>query len=367
MKRRAHIRLEDIARRLGVSRVTVSKALRGHPDISQEMTARVHRAADEMGYIPNIIARSLSSRRTGMVGLVVPKIAHFFFGSLIEGVYNAAFENNCETILTVSQENPERELKHLRTLISMRVDGIIISITQTTTDLSMFSSLKKSGIPVLFVDRCPDPPLEGFNSVTVDDRSGAYKAVEQAIRLGYRRIACIGGGTHINIGKRRLAGFEAALKHYSIPVQREWIVTGGFSKNVGYDGFMRFYASKKLPEFIFAMTYPVAIGIYEAAKEVGLRIPNDIDLICFGDSDVARILSPALSCVTQPAYELGQKSLDLMLKTISHPETAGSQHLILPTELLLRETCTGKNTIVSSPDNGRPVAAAAVPGAAQES
>lgn len=360
MKRRAHTRLEDIARRLNVSRVTVSKALRGHPDISQEMTARVHKVADDMGYIPNIIARSLSSRRSGMVGLVVPKIAHFFFGSLIEGVYNAAFESNCETILTVSQENPERELKHLRTLVSMRVDGIIISITQTTTDLGIFSSLKKSGIPVIFVDRCPDPPLEGFNTVTVDDRAGAYKAVEQAIRLGYRRMACIGGGTHINIGHHRLAGFEAAMKHHGIPVQKDWIASGGFDKNTGYEGFMRFYASRKIPEFIFAMTYPIALGIYEAAKEVGLKIPNDVDLICFGDSDVGRILSPALSCVTQPANELGRKAFDLMAKTIAHPETAGEQHLILPTELLLRETCTGKNTVVVSPDNGRPTLPAEV-------
>ncbi len=355
MKRRAHTRLEDIARRLGVSRVTVSKALRGHPDISQGMTARVRKVADEMGYIPNIIARSLSSRRSGMVGLVVPKIAHFFFGSLIEGVYNAAFENNCETILTVSQENPERELKHLRTLVSMRVDGIIISITQTTTDLGIFSTLKKSGIPVLFVDRCPDPPLEGFNTVTVDDRAGAYKAVEQAIRLGYRRFACIGGGTHINIGKRRLEGFESALKQHGIPLQKDWIATGGFGKEAGYEGFMRFYAGRKLPEFIFAMTYPVALGIYEAAKEVGLKIPDDVDLICFGDSDVGRILSPALSCITQPAHELGRKAFDVMLKTISHPDSAGDQHLILPTELLLRETCTGKNTIVAPIQTSQPV------------
>jgi LacI family transcriptional regulator len=348
VKRRTHTRLEDIARRLGVSRVTVSKALRGHPDISQEMTARVRKAADEMGYIPNIMARSLSSRRSGMVGLVVPKIAHFFFGSVIEGVYNTAFESNYETILTVSQENPGRELKHLRTLASMRVDGIIISITQTTTDLSIFSSIQKSGVPVLFLDRCPEPPLHGFNSVTVDDAGGAYKAVEQAIKMGYQRIACVGGGTHINIGKHRLAGFEAALKHHGIPLQKEWVVTGGFGKNVGYDGFMQFYASKKIPEFIFAMTYPIALGIYEAAKEVGMKIPDDLDLICFGDSDVSRILSPALSCVTQPAYELGSKAFDLMLMTISHPDTAGEQHVVLSTELLLRETCTGKNTIASA-------------------
>ena len=366
MKKRVHTRLEDIARRLGVSRVTVSKALRGHPDISQEMTARVRKVADEMGYIPNIIARSLSSRRSGMIGLVVPKIAHFFFGSVIEGVYNAAFENNYETILTVSQENPEREWKHLRTLVSMRVDGIIISITQTTTDLSTFTSLQNSGIPVLFLDRCPEPPLRGFNTVTVDDKGGAYKAVEQAIWLGYKRIACIGGGTHINIGKHRLAGFEAALKRSGLPLQKEWIVTGGFGKNTGYDGFMQFYASKKMPEFIFAMTYPIALGVYEAAKEVGLKIPDDVDLICFGDSDVSRVMSPALSCVTQPANELGTKAVDLMLKTISHPDTAGEQHLVLPTELLLRETCTGKNMIVVPPDNGQGDIPVALPGPAQK-
>jgi LacI family transcriptional regulator len=135
-------------------------------------------------------------------------------------------------------------------------------------------------------------------------------------------------------------------------MQKDWIVTGGFGKNVGYDGFMQFYASKKMPEFIFAMTYPIALGIYEAAKEVGLKIPDDMDLICFGDSDVSRVMSPALSCVTQPAHELGSKAFDLMLKTISYPDTAGEQHLVLPTELLLRETCTGKNTIVVPPDNG---------------
>lgn len=351
MKRHLHITLDDIAGRLNVSRVTVSKALRGHPDISAEMTRRVKKVADELGYTPNIIARSLSSRRSSMIGLVVPKIAHFFFGSVIEGVYHMAFENNYETILTVSLEDPERERRHLQTLVSMRVDGIIISISQATRNLDIFSLIKKTGTPVLFLDRRPEPPLPGFNSVVVDDKGGAYKAVEQAIKVGYRKIACIGGNTHINIGMNRLQGFENAMKAHGIPVNREWIVTGGFGKNVGYDGFMQFYSSGHVPEFIFAMTYPIALGIYEATKELGLRIPQDVDLISFGDSDVSRVISPALSCVAQPSYELGSKAVELMLKTIAHPESAGDQHLVLPTEVVLRETCTGKSIVVTPKNN----------------
>lgn len=356
MKRHNHITLDDIAKRLRVSRVTVSKALRGHPDISVEMTKRVLKLANELGYSPNIIARSLSSRRTNMVGVVVPKIAHFFFGSVIEGIYNAAFENNYEIILTVSQENPDRERKHLQTLASMRVDGIIVSISQGTTDLSMFTRIREMGIPVLFLDRRPEPPLPGFSSVIVDDKTGAYKAVEQAIKVGYRKIACIGGNMHINIGRNRLMGFENALKAHDIPLKKDWIITGGFGKNVGYDGFMQMHTSGNMPEFIFAMTYPVALGIYEAAKELGLRIPEDIDLICFGDSDVSRVISPSLSCVLQPSYELGMKAVELMLKTISFPDAAQTQTIVLPTELVLRETCTGKKMIVPAKNNGHGLA-----------
>ncbi len=357
MKRRAHITLEDIARRLKVSRVTVSKALRGHPDISEDTVKRVRKVVDELGYSPNIIARSLSSRRSNMIGLVVPKIAHFFFGSVIEGVYNKAFENNYETILTVSQENADRERKHLQTLVSMRVDGIIVSISQETRDPDLFRWIQKMGVPTLFLDRRPEPPLQGFNSVVVDDKGGAFKAVEQAIKVGYRKIACIGGNTHINIGKNRLSGFESALRQHDIPIKKEWIIAGGFGKDTGYDGFMRFHSSGRLPEFIFAMTYPIALGVYDAAKELGLKIPADIDLICFGDSDVSRVISPALSCVVQPSYELGAKAVELMLKTLEHPESAQEQHLVLPTELLLRETGTGKNTVVAPAGVGQNIIA----------
>jgi LacI family transcriptional regulator len=208
---------------------------------------------------------------------------------------------------------------------------------------------------LLFLDRQPEPPLAGFSSVLVDDKGGAFKAVEHAISLGYRKIACIGGNTHINIGKHRLAGFEAAMKKHDIPVCEQWIINGGFGRQTGYDGLMQLRAQGTVPELIFAMTYPIALGIYDAAREAGMRIPEDVDVISFGDSDVSRVISPALSCVRQPNYELGAKGVELLLKIIAHPDAAAEQHIVLPTELLLRETCTGKNCIAKVPINNNTV------------
>ena len=342
MKRSSHITLEDIARRLKVSRVTVSKALRGHPDISEETTKRVKKVASELGYTPNIIARNLSSRRSNMIGLVVPKIAHAFFGAVIEGIYNTAFEKNYETILTVSQENAERERKHLQTLVAMRVDGILISISRETKDTDIFESIRRLGIPLLFFDRRPEPPLPGFSSVLVDDRAGVFEAVEHAIKIGSRKLGFVGGDPTINIGRNRLAGFEQALNENRIPINKSWITNGGYGKDDGYAGLKHLYNNGPMPEFLFAATYPVALGIYEAAKELGLKIPDDIDLICFGDSDVGRFISPAISVIRQPTHEMGVRAVQIMLENIASPEITREHHVILPTQLLLRETCVEK-------------------------
>ena len=173
MEKSIHITLDDIAKRLNVSKVTVSKALRGHPDISKETTQLVKKVAEELGYTPNYMARNLSSRHSNTIGVVIPKIAHFFFSAVIESIYDAAFYNNYEIILTVSQESEDRQTKHIESLLAMRVDGLIISITQQTRDLSIFEKVKRQGIPLTFIDRILDIP--NTSSVTVDDRGGRFR------------------------------------------------------------------------------------------------------------------------------------------------------------------------------------------------
>ncbi|HVO76208.1 MAG TPA: LacI family DNA-binding transcriptional regulator [Ignavibacteriaceae bacterium] len=328
------IKLEDLAKKLKVSKVTISKALRGHPDISPETTEKVKELAEKLGYTPNVMARNLSARKSNTIGLVVPKIAHLFFSSIIESVYDTAFKNNYETLLTISQEKADREKKHILSLLAMKVDGLIISITQETEDLSIFQRVMDLNIPIVFVDRVPK--LSGVSSVTVDDKGGAYSAIEFAAKKGYKKIAHVGGYNHINIGKFRCEGFNDAMKDYNIPIHPEWVVEGGFGEQDGYEGFMKIFKTGKLPEFILAVTYPVALGIYSAAKEAGVKIPEDIEVTCFGYNLLNRYTPSIFNFVSQPAQELGREAVNLILEKINYPKDSKPKNIQLKTYLHLR-------------------------------
>lgn len=326
------IKLEDLAKKLKVSKVTISKALRDHPDISAATTARVKELADKLGYMPNVMAKNLSARKSNNIGLVVPKIAHFFFASVIESIYNTAFENNYEIVLTVSQEKYERERKHILSLLSMRVDGLLISVTQETKDIAIYERVINSGVPLVFIDRVP--AMSNISSVTVNDTDGAFSAVDYAIKKGYTKIAHIGGYQNINIGRARHEGFLNAMRSNAIPVNDNWIIQGGFGEEDGYNGFKKIYEKKKLPQYIFADTYPIALGIYAAANELGIRIPEDIEVTCFGKNTFNRFTPTIFNFVDQPTQELGKEAVKLMIEQINNPD-ARPKNIILNTELIL--------------------------------
>ncbi len=341
MKEKA-VTLSDIAQKLNISTVTVSKALRNHPDISPKTTKLIKNMAVEMGYTPNIMARNLSARRSNTIGVVVPKVAHHFFGTIVESVYDIAFENNYEIILTVSQESAERERKHLQTLLAMKVDGIIVSITQETSDYSIFEMIERRGVPIVFIDRIPEMNIS-YNSVVIDDRGGAFKAVEHAIKLGYKKIGHFGGFSKINIGRERLLGFYDAMKQYGLEVNKAWVLEGGFGEEYGYENFLKLYSQNNLPDVILAVSYPVALGIYMAASEVGMRIPEDIDLICFGSADVQKFLSPPLSCINQHTEMISRHAMDILFENIERKDGFVCQKRVVDTDLILRGTCIRYN------------------------
>jgi LacI family transcriptional regulator, galactose operon repressor len=334
------IKLEDLAKKLKVSKVTISKALRNHPDISSATTKRVKDLADKLGYVPNYMAKNLSARKSNTIGLVIPKIAHLFFASVIESIYDTAFENNYETLLTVSQEQEEREKKHILSLLSMRVDGLIVSITQETQDTTIFKRVLHQNIPLVFVDRVPE--LDGVSSVTVDDKGGSYSAVTYAIGKGYRKMAHIGGYPHVNIGKARREGFVEALKANNLPINENWIIGGGFGEADGYNGFMKIYDKKNLPEYILSVTYPVALGIYNAATELGIRIPEDIEVTCFGKNSFNESIPSVFNFVDQPTRELGKCATDLIIRHINDPKGFEPEHIELKTQLIINN---GKSRI----------------------
>lgn len=336
------VKLKNIAEKLNVSVVTVSKALRNHSDISKQMTATIKSVAKEMGYTPNYLARNLSSKKSHMIGVVVPKVAHFFFGDITECIYDYANEKKYEVILTVSQENAEKEKKNIQTLLSMQVDGLIISITQETKDFSVFKTLIQRGIPVVFIDRIP--PLDNINIVEADNFGGAYKAITHAINLGYKKIAHFAGYSDINIGQERFRGFEQAMKDNNVPVMPYWVSRGGFGEKHGYDTFMELYKAKRLPDLIFAVTYPVALGVYMAARELGLKIPEDIDIICFGNTKVQEFLSPPLSCINQPVSQIAKNAVQLLIDNMNNRENYVPKKIEIDTNLILRGTCINFNS-----------------------
>lgn len=327
------IKLEDLARKLSVSKVTISKALRNHSDISVKMRSKVKELADKLGYTPDFMAKNLSSKRSKIIGVVVPKIAHFFFASVIESIYETALENDYEIVLMVSQEMAERERKHILTLLSMRVDGLIVSITQETKDLSIFRQVQSRNVPLVFIDRVPD--LKNVPSVTVDDKGGAYYAVEYFIKKGIKKIGHIGGYRYINIGKQRFEGFIEAMRHNKVSVNQNWIIEGGFGEEDGYRGFLEMHSRGSLPSAILAVSYPVALGINEAALDKGLRIPDNFLVTCFGNNNFQHLVPSMFNFVDQPTIELGKEAVNLVLNILESPKKLISKNIQLKTKLLL--------------------------------
>jgi LacI family transcriptional regulator len=336
----SQITLADIARELQVSKVTISKALRDHPDISSATKERVREVAKKLGYFPNYFARNLSSKKSGAIGVLVPKLTHHFFSTVIESIYDTALEHNYEVILMVSQEDSQRETLHLQTLISMRVDGLLISLSKMTPDLSIFKEIEKLSIPTVFFDRVLNQ-LD-FSTVTTDDINGAYLLVKHAIGQGFRKIAHLAGYSHTNIGKARRQGYEEALHDHGIELPEEWIIEGGFAEKDGKEGFRKLMRSGNLPEMIFTVTYPVALGVISAAKAANLQIPEKLDLVCFGGSDYNKCVYPSITCVEQPAKDLGNQATKLLLHQIMQGESNSDKHLVLPTRLYQGDTCQSK-------------------------
>ncbi len=339
-KNSKQITLSDIAKKLNVSTVTVSKALRNHPDISDKRAAEIKKKAKKLGYIPNLAARNLSAKKTNTIGVIVPVIANSFFANYVESIYEFAFENNYDIILAVSNENSEQERKHLETMLSMRVDGIIISVAEQSNNEDIFKRIKKLNIPIVFFDRTITKT--GYSSVTLANRKGAFEAVEKALELGYKKIGHVGGWQNSNIGKDRYLGFKEALLKHKIKIKKDWIIFTGFGKEDGYNAFMKFYKNGNLPEFIFAVTFPVGLGIVEAAKEVGVKIPKELDIVCFGDSNINEYLKPSISCVIHNTKEFASEAFKLVTEQVNGENNVPEKHLEITIKFLQKDTCKKK-------------------------
>ncbi len=325
------VTLSDIAERMGLTKVSISKALRDHPDISSHTKKRVKELAEKMGYAPNRLARSLTTDKTSTLGVIIPKIAHNFFADALAGINKVAFANGYEIVLCVSEEDAGFEAQHLRTLLSMQVDGLLVSVSEETEGAETFMNVQNQGIPLVFFDRVLGGV--GASTVTVDDEGGAYQVVEHAIRHGCQDIAHIGGFSHVDIGAKRRKGYEQALRDHDIPVREEWIVEGGFGELHGYRGFEQLLEAEMLPKAIFAVTFPVALGVNDAMRRIDPALQDEIQMYSFGQHELNRFFSHPHISVHQPARELGKQAITILLEEIENPDRA-PRHVELATKII---------------------------------
>lgn len=326
-----NVRLKDIAQRLDLTKVSVSKALRDHSDISEETKKRVKEMAKKMGYRPNLVARSLTSKKSQTVGVIVPKIAHSFFSSVIEGIYQAALESEYEVILGVSMEDDKLERKHIESMLDMRVEGLLISISEKTKNVKDFDLVRGMDTSLVFFDR--GFTGSNYTYLKVEDREGARKGVGYMIEQGYEKIAHLSGYLSVEIGKDRRRGYADALTEAGLKVDDKAIVEAGFSEDDGYKGFAKLMEQYGKPEAVFCVTYPVGLGVLQYMKDHKID-PAEIAILSFGSSEFNQYLSHPFTCIDQSTFELGYSAFERLILEIESDEKVTPELISLQTRIL---------------------------------
>jgi len=329
------VTIVDLAKKLGISPSTVSRALSDHPDVSKETKYLVKKLAEELHYKPNPIARSLKFSKTTTIGVIVPEIRHDFFSSAISGIEDVAYRCGYTIILCQSNESYEREVVNANVLMHHRVAGMLISISENTKSGEHFQDIIRRKIPIVFFDReFEDIPI---SKVIVDDYKGAYEAVTFLIRKGYKRIAHISGPKELSICRRRKQGYLDALKNYNIPVDESLIINAGMRENDGYIAMDKILASSNKPDAVFCINDPVALGAFQKIKESGLTIPNDIGIVGFTNNQITKFTDPPITTVEQPSFEMGKLAVEILIHIIED-KIKEPVVKILDTKLIIRNS-----------------------------
>jgi LacI family transcriptional regulator len=339
------VTIKDIARELGISPSTVSRALKDHPDISSETKRQVNALAEKLSYQPNTVALNLRKSKTNTIGVVIPEIVHFFFSTIISGIEETAHEAGYNVILTQSDENYEREVADVKDLFNSRVDGLLISMSRETKTFDHISALMNRGLPVVFYDRsCPD---ENTSKVIVDDYAGAREAVQHLIEQGCRRIAHLQAAPGTSISEGRLQGYMDALREADMPIAADLIipcVAGNLEE--GFEVGKKLLAMKNRTDGVFANNDLMAMGAMKTFKEKGVRVPADIAVVGFSNWFFSQLMDPPLSSVDQPGFEMGQRAAGLLIAQIEKINEGESaivpETITLKTRLIIRESSRRK-------------------------
>ncbi len=327
--------ISDVAKRAGVSPATVSRVLHGARNVHPDTRSRVEQAIRELGYVPSAVARSLRSKRTRSLALIVPDIANSFWTTVARGVEDAAQGHDYSVLLYNTDENPAKQFRCLDAVISQGVDGVIIA--PYNSDARNLSGLRQRNTPTVIVDR----RVDGWHVDTAlgDSVSGARALVQHLIRLGHRRIAVISGPLNTSTAEDRVLGYRIALTEAGIPVDPRLIRRGEFRAGSGEELALQLLDEGPEVTAIFAANNLIAMGVIDAAKKRGRRIPHDIALVCFDDLPNLSHIFPFLTVAVQPAYDMGMNAAQLLLSRLESEATLQPRQVVLPTRLVIRHSC----------------------------
>lgn len=330
------VTIHDISKSLGINSSTVSRALNNSSRVTKKTKDKILNKAIELGYQRNSLASKLRSNRTNTIGVIVPRISRHFFSSVIAGIEETAYNSGYDVIICQSLENLEREKNLIQTLLSNRVDGILISISMETTNYNHLNNYKESGFPLIFFDR----PCEVSTStnVIIDDFEAGFKATEHLILKGCKNIVHLRGPKELELYQKRAAGFEAALEKHNIKIDENYIIESHLMKEDGIDCAKKIL---KLPnvDAVFSANDTAAISAMQYLKSEGVKIPTDMAFVGFSNEPISAVIEPSLTTINQPDFEMGKVATSLLFEQIKNKTEANvNQTKILKPTLIVRES-----------------------------
>lgn len=333
--------LTEFAKKLNLSLSTVSKALSDSHEISIATKIKVLAKAKEFNYQANPMASSLRKHRTNTIAVIIPEVVNGFFGQVINGIESVIQENGYHLLIYLTHDDMQNEVAVTRLLQNGRVDGILISLSQHTSDISHLQVLKDKGIPLVFFDRIAEHM--DVPKVITDDYNSGIKATQHLINNGCKRIAFLSISKKLSISNKRLNGYLAALKLNNLKKDNSLIIFCDAEHSKNIEMIRELLKRKNRPDCVFASVENLAIATYAICDELHLKIPNDIKVITFSNSDTSNWLNPPLTAITQPAYEMGRRAGNIVLEMIGKTNYVYSQEIIILNSTLVERVSTKNN------------------------
>lgn len=340
--RRHQTTIIDIAKSLGVSNSTVSRALHGHADISPETRQAVLNMAVQLDYQPNQLAYNLVKSSTNTIGMIVPEFHNSFFPNVIIGAHEVLTAAGYNLTIMQSNESYQIEVANVNAMLANRIDGLLISVTQETNNFDHLTTFEKRGIPMIMFNRVSEQVVSP--KVVVNDFEAAFWAVEHLIFNGYNRVAHLGGPLNLLVSQERLRGYRAAMEKHGKVIEENMVVDGIRSPQQA-----RVYANHLLelsnkPDAIFAFNDPSAIEIILLAKEKGIRVPEELGVVGFSDDSISTYIGSGLTTIRQPTRLIGKTSAEWILQLVESEDLNLHQKKILNTELIVRGSSRRNDT-----------------------